>query len=53
MVRYEHEFISHRRGHFNLDDYEADYDSLYFFLAEEDGEQTSIYQEVMKSNYEE
>ena len=31
VVRYEQEFPSHRRGHFNLDDYEADFDSFYCF----------------------
>ena len=51
VVRYEQEFPSHRRGHFNLDDYEADFDSFYCYSAVEDGEQASSYQEVMKSNY--
>uniref|UniRef100_A0AAV1U342 Polyprotein n=1 Tax=Peronospora matthiolae TaxID=2874970 RepID=A0AAV1U342_9STRA len=53
VVRYEQEFPSHRRGRFNLDDYEGDFDSFYCFSAEEDGEQASSYQEVMKSSYKE
>uniref|UniRef100_A0AAV1U5H8 Integrase catalytic domain-containing protein n=1 Tax=Peronospora matthiolae TaxID=2874970 RepID=A0AAV1U5H8_9STRA len=53
VVRYEQEFPSHRRGHFNLDDYEGDFDSFYCFSAEEDEEQASRYQEVMKSSYKE
>ena len=53
VVRYEQECPSHRRGHFNLDDYEAGLDSFYCFSAEEDGEQASSYEEVMKSNYKE
>uniref|UniRef100_A0AAV1TIP8 Polyprotein n=1 Tax=Peronospora matthiolae TaxID=2874970 RepID=A0AAV1TIP8_9STRA len=53
VVRYEQEFPSHRRGHFNLDDYEGDFDSFYCFSAEEDGEQASSYREVMKSGYKE
>uniref|UniRef100_A0AAV1UTQ2 Polyprotein n=1 Tax=Peronospora matthiolae TaxID=2874970 RepID=A0AAV1UTQ2_9STRA len=53
VVRYEQEFPSHRRGQFNLDDYEGDYDYFYCFLAEEDEEQASSYEEVMKSGYKE
>ena len=51
VVRYEQEFPVLRRGQFNLDDYEGDYDAFYCFSAEEDGEQASSYEEVLKSNY--
>ncbi|KAI9905352.1 hypothetical protein PsorP6_013561 [Peronosclerospora sorghi] len=51
VVRYGQEFPNLRHGHFHLDDYEADYDSFYCLSAEEDGEQASSYEEVMRSNY--
>ncbi|KAE9016351.1 Retrovirus-related Pol polyprotein from transposon TNT 1-94 [Phytophthora fragariae] len=52
VVRYEQEFPNVRRGEFNLDDYEAEYDSLYCLHAEDDdGERAVTYDEVMKSKY--
>ena len=49
VVRYEQEFSNLRRGHFNLDDFEGEENSLYCFVADDDGEQASTYDEVMKS----
>ncbi|POM59270.1 Copia proteinlike [Phytophthora palmivora] len=52
VVRYEQEFSNLRRGQFNLDDFEADHDSLYGVHAEDDdGERAVTYDEVMKSKY--
>ena len=39
------------RGHFNLDDYEGDYDSYHCFAAEQDEKQADTYDEVMTSRY--
>ncbi|POM68330.1 Integrase catalytic core protein [Phytophthora palmivora] len=50
--RYEQEFPNLRRGQFNLDDFEADHDSLYCLHTEDDdGERAVTYDEVMKSKY--
>uniref|UniRef100_H3GT68 Reverse transcriptase Ty1/copia-type domain-containing protein n=2 Tax=Phytophthora ramorum TaxID=164328 RepID=H3GT68_PHYRM len=52
VVRYQDEFPGTRRGEFNLDDYEAEFDSLYCFLTEDDdGERAVSYDEVMRSKY--
>lgn len=51
IKRYEQEFPNLRRGEFNLDDYEADYDAQYCFNAEEDGENASTYEQVLQSKY--
>uniref|UniRef100_H3H8C8 Integrase catalytic domain-containing protein n=1 Tax=Phytophthora ramorum TaxID=164328 RepID=H3H8C8_PHYRM len=52
VVRYQYEFPGTRRGEFNLDDYEAEFDSLYCFLTEDDdGERAVSYDEVMRSKY--
>lgn len=49
VIRYDQEFPNLRRSQFNLDDFEGQHDSLYCFMAEEDGEQASSYDEVMKT----
>uniref|UniRef100_H3H7A4 Integrase catalytic domain-containing protein n=1 Tax=Phytophthora ramorum TaxID=164328 RepID=H3H7A4_PHYRM len=52
VVRYQDEFPGTRRGEFNLDDYEAEFVSLYCFLTEDDdGERAVSYDEVMRSKY--
>ncbi|CAI5712611.1 unnamed protein product [Peronospora destructor] len=51
--RYEQDFPNLRRGEFNLDDYEAEYDAQYCFSAEEDGESASTYDQVLQSKYKE
>lgn len=51
LVRYDKEFTNIRRGEFNLDDFEGEYDSHHCLVAESSGEQASTYEEVMKSEY--
>jgi len=51
VVRYEQEFPNLRRGEFNLDDYEAEYDAAYCFNAEDDGESASTYEQVLQSKH--
>ena len=51
IQRYEQDFPNLRRGTFNLDDYDASYESQYFFSADEDGESASTYDQVLRSKY--
>ena len=51
ITRYEQEYPNLRRGEFNLDDYEADYNAQYCFSAEDDGESASTYNQVLQSEY--
>ncbi|KAG6617006.1 Retrovirus-related Pol polyprotein from transposon TNT 1-94 [Phytophthora cinnamomi] len=46
------EYPGTRRGEFNLDDFEGEFDSLYCLLTEDDdGERAVSYDEVMRSKY--
>nr|CCA21916.1 PREDICTED: copia proteinlike putative [Albugo laibachii Nc14] len=49
ITRYEQEFPSMRQGEAKID--EDDYDALYCFNANEEGESASSYEQVLKSNY--
>ena len=51
ISRYENEYPNLRRGQFSLNDFEADYDALYCFSAEDDGESASSYKQVLESKY--
>uniref|UniRef100_H3H953 Integrase catalytic domain-containing protein n=1 Tax=Phytophthora ramorum TaxID=164328 RepID=H3H953_PHYRM len=52
VVRYQDEYTGAQRGHFNLDDFEAEWDSLYCLHAEDDGGEHAVsYEEVMRSKY--
>ncbi|KAL4099935.1 hypothetical protein PRIC1_007732 [Phytophthora ramorum] len=52
VVRYQDEYTGAQRGHFNLDDFEAEWDSLYCLHAEDDdGEHAVSYEEVLRSKY--
>ncbi|KAG6623354.1 Retrovirus-related Pol polyprotein from transposon TNT 1-94 [Phytophthora cinnamomi] len=52
VVRYQDEYPGTRRGEFNLDDFEGEFDSLYCLLTEDDdGERAVSYDEVMRSKY--
>ncbi|KAG6610908.1 Retrovirus-related Pol polyprotein from transposon TNT 1-94 [Phytophthora cinnamomi] len=52
VVRYQDEYPGTRRGEFNLDDFEGEFDSLYCLLTEDDDSERAVsYDEVMRSKY--